>query len=97
MTQLDNAALRGRLETFYEELRDFPPGVACAWPLGRLFNELLKQTKQALPEDPIVKSVSLLRDPGPDLDAAAVTHVGTVRAITAQLVAALNGRSSDNG
>ena len=94
MTQLHEGELRARLRTFYDELADFPPGIACAWPLGRLFNELLKQTKQARPEDPIVKSVSLLRDPGPDPDAAAVTHVGTVRAITAQLAAALDNNSA---
>lgn len=91
MTQLNDKELRARLDAFYEGLAELPPGIACSWPLGRLFNELLKHTKQLLPEDPIVNSVGQLKDPGRDADPSTVIQVGTVRTIVAQLRVALDG------
>jgi hypothetical protein len=96
LTELSNKQLRTRLDALYENLAEFPPGLPCSWQVSRLFNELLKHTKQVLPEDPIVNSVAQLKHPGIDADASSVVQIGTVRTIVAQLRVALDGTGSES-
>jgi hypothetical protein len=96
LSELSNKELRTRLDALYDNLGEFPPGVPCSRPVSRLFNELLKHTKQVLPEDPIVNSVSLLKDPGRDADPSAIVQIGTVRTIVAQLRVALDGTGRES-
>jgi hypothetical protein len=91
LAELSNKELRTRWDALYDNLAEFPPGVPCSWPISRLFNELLKQTKQVLPEDPIVNSVGQLKDAGRTADPSTIVQIGTVRTIVAQLRVALDG------
>lgn len=86
---LANEEIRHRLEKLYADLGQFPPGVSCAWPLGRVFNELLKQVKREHPEDPVINAIAFLRENREDVAGVTDTQVGTVRALTGQLVAAV--------
>jgi MoxR-like ATPase len=86
MADFSRHELDRRLASLSDDLEQFPPGALCPWPLGRVFNELLKQAKRELAEDPIVRGMRLLEegDPTADVDSSDAL-VGTVRALVTQV------------
>jgi hypothetical protein len=79
-----------RLAALAADLGQFPPGALCPWPLGRVFNELVKQAKRELTDDPIVRGMRLLEEGEPTGDAeSSDALVGTVRALVTQVRLAL--------
>lgn len=89
MAGQDTKEIIQRLKVLSEGLERFPIGVGCPWPLGRIFNELLKQSRQAVEDDPVLKGVRYLEE---DTEGAAGTSnasAGTVRALIDQMLLAL--------
>lgn len=90
MKELGTEQLERRLSALYDDLAEYPPGIPCAWPLSRVFNELLKQVKRELEDDPIVNAIAVVREHAVEAEHVnAGTHVGTVRTLTGQLLAAI--------
>lgn len=82
-----------RLAALSRGLGEFPAGVACPWPLGRIFNELLKQARQELPEDPIIKGIRYVQEVSGDNEPGGSTAAsGTVRALIEQIAVALDDK-----
>lgn len=89
MPELSRSEIGQRLERLAEDLDRFPAGVACPWPLGRVFNELVKVVKRDLDQDPVMRSIRLLEETAGELDpAGSNAAVGTVRALIGQVVVA---------
>jgi hypothetical protein len=86
---LDRVTVAKRLETLYGDLEAVPPDASVSWSVGRIFNELLKQVRRELPEDPVVSAISVLPKQ-PDAEDRDQVQVATVRAVIGQLVAALS-------
>jgi hypothetical protein len=99
VSELSRSDIAERLERLSEDLDRFPPGVACPWQLGRVFNELAKVAKRDLDQDPVMRSVGLLEEGTGDLDpGGSDAAVGTVRALIGQvLVAYAQGPSERPG
>jgi hypothetical protein len=82
-----------RLEVLYNALDQFPAGVACPWPLARIFNELLKQARRELPEDPVIKGIRYFEEASADPEPGGSNAAsGTVRALIDQITVALDDR-----
>ena len=90
---LDADQIEHRLTAFYDDLAQFPAGAACPWPLGRVFNELLKQVKLQLSDDPLVGSIAYARESAED-DGYASAQIGTLRTLAGQLIAAIGSPGS---
>jgi hypothetical protein len=91
MPDLTRDQLQARLGALYEELGRFPAGVYCPWPLARVFNQLLAQSKTTLGADPIVGGIRLLEEHDTDEDAGTSTTIaGAVRGLVAQIRIALD-------
>jgi hypothetical protein len=78
--------LKQRLDALSAALDEFPPGVSCPWPLARIFNELLKQAKQDITDDPILKIIRYIEEAPSEheMDGSSAS-TGTVRALITQL------------
>lgn len=95
--QLAPRDIEARLRALADDLAEFPPGVACAWPVSRVFNELLKQVKREREEDPVVATIAFLRDaPTGGETPAPVVQIGTVRALVGQLLVALSADGAES-
>lgn len=90
MTDLTATEIQPRLAALYTDLGQFPAGVACPWPVARVFNELLKHAKREAADDPVVSAIAAIRadTDDPELSSALV---GSVRALVAQMTVALDG------
>ena len=89
MSELSRSEIGERLERLADDLDRFPAGVTCPWPLGRVFNELVKAVKRDLDQDPIMRSIRLLEEAAGELDSGGSNAaVGTVRALIGQVVVA---------
>jgi hypothetical protein len=94
MAEFPQPELDRRLAALSNGLEQFPSGAPCPWPLGRVFNELVKQAKRLVTDDPIVRGMRLLEE-GADGDSdSSDTLVGTVRALITQVRAALDAPSN---
>jgi hypothetical protein len=90
MADFPRPELDRRLAALSADLEQFPPGAPCPWPLARVFNELLKQGKRELSEDPIVRGARLIEE-GKNGDAdSSDALIGTVRALITQVRVALD-------
>lgn len=98
MADFSRPELDRRLGALSGDLEQFPPGALCPWPLGRVFNELVKQAKRDLTEDPIVRAMRLLEEGDPSGDAdSSDALVGTVRALITQVRLALETNVPSDG
>ncbi len=88
MTQLNQRQLIARVRALYDDVDVFAPGVFCPWPLARVFNELLAESKRHLEDDPVVAGIAAVRKQTED-DGTSATHAGTVHGLLGQLLAAL--------
>ena len=88
-SRLSREQISARLRTLYDDLGQFPPGVACPWPLARIFNELLRQAKQELDHDPVVAATATLKRSSDEHDNKSTQLVGTVRGLAGQITTAL--------
>jgi hypothetical protein len=89
VADLSRSQISERLERLAEDLDRFPAGVACPWPLSRVFNELVKVVKRDLAQDPVMRSVRLLEEGAGDPEAGSSNAaVGTVRALIGQVLVA---------
>lgn len=90
MPDLSRDEIGVRLDALYNDLGGFPAGVACPWPLARVFNELLRNAKRELADDPIVQAIAALRQSeGDEQPETANVLVGAVRGLAAQTKVAL--------
>ena len=95
MTALDTKEIKRRLEILQADLAQFPPGVLSPWPASRVFNELLKRAKQELPDDEVLGSIGYIRDKPADAELGSGVHVGTIRVLIGQILAAIEfGKST---
>ena len=79
-----------RLELLSTDLQQFPAASPCPWPLARIFNELLKQAKRQLGDDPIVRGMRLVEEATREHEPESTdTLNGTVRAQITQIHVAL--------
>jgi len=78
--------INSRLDTLGTSLARFPEGAACPWPVARIFNELVKQARQEVDDDPVLKSIRFLEESA-DEAAAGMSNalVSTVRALVDQV------------
>lgn len=81
--------LRKRLEALHQDLSAINPDAVCAWPLARVFNALLAETREHLSGDPVVTSIASLKPADKSQTITTATH-GTARALTGQLLVALS-------
>lgn len=87
---LSQSEIIRRLEVLYTALAQFPAGVACPWPLARVFNELLKQARRELPDDPVIKGIRYLEEASSEPEPGGSNAAsGTVRALIEQITVAL--------
>ena len=93
-SRLTREQIAARLRTLYDDLGQFPAGVACPWPLARIFNELLRQAKQELDHDPVVAATAALKRSSDDDDHNSAQLVGTVRGLAGQITTALEPDSA---
>jgi hypothetical protein len=92
MTTLSRPELKARLEALNGGLDRFPAALLCPWPLARVFNECLKQAKAEVGDDPVLNGIPSMRQRDPDGEEASGTAlVGTVQALTMQVLVALDG------
>lgn len=86
--------LRTRLEALSGDLDRFPSGVRCPWQLARVYNELLKRVKRAVPSDPMLRALRAI-DEAVDAgeDNVSTEAIGTVRGLISQAIIAIDGRS----
>jgi|1186.fasta_scaffold200842_2 hypothetical protein len=89
MADFPRPELDRRLAALSTDLEQFPPGAPCPWPLARVFNELVKQAKRDLTEDPIVRGARLIEESKNGDDDSSEALVGTVRALITQVRVAL--------
>lgn len=88
--ELSRKEIRDRLEALYDDLGVFPAGVSCPWLLARVFNELLRQAKQEVGDDPVLGTIAALKVQSGEPDAeTAPVFVGAVRGLAAQITIAL--------
>jgi hypothetical protein len=88
--RLDSKAIDERLEALYGDLRLMPPTSLCPWPVARVFNKLLSQTKDEIDEDVLLRQIQTLKQhPSDDFRDVSTAHVGTVVALAGQLRVAL--------
>ncbi|MHB8656837.1 MAG: hypothetical protein ACYC91_02630 [Solirubrobacteraceae bacterium] len=74
-----------------EGLTTLPAGLTCPWPVARIFNELLKQSRREAPEDPILKGIRFFEEGSGDLDVnGSNALVGTVTLLARQVIVALD-------
>jgi hypothetical protein len=91
--------LRKRLSDFDESLASFKAETNPSWQTGEIFNALLAETKQAMPDDPIVRAIRPVEQLTPPvgidfINTSADVLAGSLRAAVKQLVTALGGRPS---
>jgi hypothetical protein len=87
--------VRSRLDRLAADLDRFPAGVACPWPLARVFNELVKLVKRDLSDDPVMRTVRLLEEGSGEFEpGASNAAVGTVRALIGQVQVACEAQPS---
>lgn len=92
MTTLSKQELKARLEALNAGLDRFPAALLCPWPLARVFNECLKQAKTEIGDDAVLNGIPSMRQRDPDGEEASGTAlVGTVQALTMQILVALDG------
>lgn len=91
MNEIPRADLGQHLRILSDDLQRFGPNELVPWPLGRLFNELLKQTKLQLGAHPLVNTMgSVKENTDPDLHpGASNTSVGTLLGIIGQMCTSL--------
>src|SRR3954454_10525493 len=85
---LERDSIHARLRALRDDLTALESSKPCPWPLARIFNALLVETRELLPEDPILISVATLRV-GDKASRISSADVGTVRGLCGQLVAAI--------
>jgi hypothetical protein len=92
VTTLSRPELKARLEALNAGLDRFPAALLCPWPLARVFNECLKQAKAEVGEDPVLSGIASMRQREADGEETSGTAlVGTVQALTMQVLVALDG------
>jgi hypothetical protein len=90
MKRLDTKAIDERLEALYGDLQLMPPTSLCPWPVARVFNKLLSQTKDEIDEDLVLQQVQTLKQhSSDDFRDVSTAHVGTVLALIGQLRVAM--------
>jgi hypothetical protein len=83
------AVVRHRLDALYRDVEQANTEAACPWPVARVFNALLAETREHLVGDPIVTAMASLK-PADKNSTLSTAHYGTVRALVGQLIAALS-------
>jgi hypothetical protein len=81
--------LRKRVEALHADLSAASPDTPCGWPLARVFNALLAETRAALQDDPIVTTIGSIKVQDKSTTVSQANN-GTVRALAGQLIAALS-------
>ena len=92
MAGAETKEIAQRLTVLNEGLARFPAGVPCPWPLARIFNELLKQSRKANEDDPILKSIRYLEEVVDAAPGMSNASTGTVRALIDQILLTLGQR-----
>ncbi len=88
---IDAEHITTRLDALRADLDRFPAGVSCPWPLARVYNELLRQAKEIVGTDPIVKILRPVEQGGGEFEPDASTAlVGTIGGLIGQLRIALD-------
>jgi hypothetical protein len=90
---LKQADLCNRLDALYEDLASLPVESACPWPVARIFNDLLKQSKPHLEDDPVITPIALIQPPAEDT-IASTAPVGSLRVLVDQIRVALRSAPS---
>src|SRR4051794_29673154 len=91
MDELSADQVARHLQILSTDLRIMEPSAYCPWPLARIFNELIKETKFHLEGHPLIGTISTVKPhPDPDRfpDTANIT-VTTAAALVSHLHAAL--------
>lgn len=88
---METAEIVRRLRLLAQSLAGLPAAVPCAAPVARIFNELLKHAKRAVPEDPILRGIKPV-PPLEDDPETSSANAGTLLTLITQVEAAL-----DNG
>src|SRR4051794_11199219 len=87
-----DGSLDKRLTALYEDLGNLPAEAPCPWPVARVFNTLLAETRTVLPEDPVVLAIGSLRVSDKQ-QTMTTTPYGAVRTLVRQLSVAMDGQS----
>lgn len=90
--------IKTRLEALHDELEQLDARSACAWPVARVFNALLAETRALMADDPVVSSMGSVK-PADKTGVHSVAENGTVRTLARQLSTALesNGAAGAGG
>lgn len=94
MADFPRTEISRRLALLSTDLEQFPTSSPCPWPLARIFNELLKQAKRDLSDDPVVRGMRFVEEGNSEEFAeGSDTLTGTVRGLITQIAAALESQA----
>jgi hypothetical protein len=82
--------LTTRLQALHADVAAVNPDTACALSVARVFNNLLAEAREALPDDPIVATIGSIR--AAEDNTTSLVNNGTVRVLSGQLLSALQGK-----
>jgi hypothetical protein len=92
---LNPAEVTRRLMALDAALTRFPAGLVCPWPLARVFNELLRRSKELMPDDPILKGIRFVKERESDVDeGGSDALIGTVLGLAGQVAIALEAQDT---
>lgn len=90
MAPLSRDDIDRRLAALHEDLGRFPSGVFCPWPLARVYNRLLEQTKMCFDDDPVLSSLASVKEHASEHEFdSSQALIGTVLGLVGQLRALL--------
>lgn len=96
--ELTRDQLLKRLDALQTGLRELPAGLTCPWPVARIFNELLKQSRREVPNDPILKGIRFFEEGSGEIELnSSNVLVGTVSLLAQQVTVALESESRRGG
>lgn len=96
MPEYSASDIKTRLEMLGSSLARFPEGAACPWPVARIFNELVKQARQQVEGDPVLRSIRFLEEAPEAAGTMSNTLVTTVRALVDQVTLTLVPAAAGN-
>lgn len=90
MSELSKEQIEKRLRALGDGLAQFPAGLACPWPVAKVFNELLKQARRIVADDPILQGIRFIEESSADHDMGGSNAlIGTVQMLVGQVLVVL--------